>query len=65
MSRVRKGQLTEDAYQKTIVASLDRLNSQLTSYKPPVKSHALIEKVSGYWHKQSLLISVCVLHFLT
>ena len=45
MSRVKKGELTEDEYQKKIVASLDRLNDQLLNYKPPTKSNAFIEKV--------------------
>lgn len=45
MSKVKDGLLTEDAYQKNIVASLDCLNDQLSNYRPPVKSHALIQKV--------------------
>ncbi|XP_060598378.1 AFG1-like ATPase [Ruditapes philippinarum] len=47
MSRVNKGELTEDEYQKTIVASLDRLNAQLLDYKPPTKSNAFMEKIFG------------------
>ncbi|XP_045198191.1 AFG1-like ATPase [Mercenaria mercenaria] len=47
MSRVNQGQLTEDEYQKKIVASLDRLNSQLLDYRPPVKANAFIEKFFG------------------
>ncbi|WAR07036.1 AFG1L-like protein [Mya arenaria] len=44
MSRVHDGLLDEDEYQKTIVASLDRLNEQVKDYQPPVKPNLFGEK---------------------
>lgn len=47
MSKVNQGVLTEDEYQKKIVASLDRLNAQLINYRPPVKANAFYQKLFG------------------
>lgn len=46
MARVKQGLLTEDEYQKKVVASLDRLNAQLLDYRPPVKGNVFYEKVT-------------------
>ncbi|XP_052811027.1 AFG1-like ATPase isoform X1 [Mya arenaria] len=47
MSRVHDGLLDEDEYQKTIVASLDRLNEQVKDYQPPVKPNVFFQKLFG------------------
>ena len=52
MSKVKSGQLTEDEYQKKIVAHLNDLHLKLKDYKPPQKSNLFIQKVSLYLFKR-------------
>ncbi|KAL4232894.1 Lactation elevated protein 1 [Mactra antiquata] len=47
MSRVAQGMLTEDGYQKKIVSHLDRLNTELLSYRPPSKANVFMQTLFG------------------
>jgi len=57
MSRVKAGELNEDDFQKSVVASLDRLNEQVKDYRPPEQGNIFMQKVC---HVIRYNINVCV-----
>ena len=57
MSRVKAGQLNEDDFQKSVVASLDRLNEQVKDYRPPEQGNIFMQKVCNVIRYN---INVCV-----
>jgi len=54
---VKAGQLNEDDFQKSVVASLDRLNEQVKDYRPPEQGNIFMQKVCNVIRYN---INVCV-----